>query len=321
MSGKTQKSGLNVNRRMPVVLTAAVLAFSTAKCGPEGPMGNNTPDVDSGVVQRDVVPSTDSRVNSDSGSSCNPRNLGEVPDFGRRGVRSPLVLNVRSGDMFRVRSVNSGSTPVTHTYRLTTYTHSDYLRSVNQTPSGELPAGVSPINVAYLEGLDSDCRPKTEGGRPVGYVFMTGDWSRTFTTLNAPFAGYQVTFQLRSASSSEAQFYIMRAADSISWNATGDLVTIPPNSSLDMSGFTLRSLGASRFRFGANGSSTVYDVSFARITKSGMIPDEQPVTAVSGDSLRYYVLAPSSGGVQQIYRFDVISRPEGLNVRVRTPAD
>lgn len=320
MSGKTQKSVRTENRHRSVVLTAAVLAFSTAKCGPEGPMGTNNPD--SGVVQRDANPPTDSRVNSDvSTSMCNPRDLGEVPDFGRRGVRSPLVLNVRSGDTFRMRSVTSGSTPVTHTYLLTTYSHADYLRSVNQTPSGELPSGASPINVAYLASVDSNCRQRYDGSRPIGYVFMTGDESTTFTTFNAPFAGYQVTFQLRSVSPTEAQFYIMRAADSIAWNPSTDSVTIPSGSAVDLSGFNLRSFGGSRFRFGANGSSTVFDVSFATITKSGMVPDQQSIAAVSGDSLRYYVLAPSSQGPEQLYRFDVTGRPEGLIVRVRAPAD
>lgn len=320
MSGKTQKSVRTENRRMPVVLTAAVMAFSTAKCGPEGPMGNNS-DVDSGVVPRDANPSTDSRVNSEvSTSMCNPRDLGEVPDFGRRGVRSPLVLDVRSGDTFRMRSVTSGSTPVTHTYRLTTYSHADYLRSVNQTPSGELPAGASPINVAYLASVDSNCRQRYDGSRPIGYVFMTGDWSRTFNVSSAPFAGYQVTFQLRSVSPTEAQFYIMRAADLAPWNASTDSINVPSGSSVDVAGFNLRFFGVSRFRFGENGSPTVYDVSFAKITKSGMVPDEQAVAAVSGDPLRYYVLAPS-GSSQQLYRFEVLTRPEGLNVLIRTPAD
>ncbi len=302
MSGKTQKSVRTENRRMPVVLTAAVLAFSTAKCGPEGPMGNNS-DVDSGVVPRDANPSTDSRVNSDSGQSqCSFRNVGMAPSM--LGARVPLVADLRNDEFFSFSYPSpTGGSPRTLNLHLRTYTRDEFVR-VNPNIARDvetLPPGSSPSMFAVMTAVNSTtCRPIVETSslgtsRTVSETFES---RRSFGSVRSVlFPGGMMVYPNR-IDSSGAQFYIM--TDYIrGWSVpSSHLVDTRSMTSVNCSDFMISPVGPSTLRIG---SDTINSFIYS-ITRGGMVPSSKEIVAYTDSSNPLHFALVNDGSSVNFYQ-------------------
>lgn len=305
MSGKTQKSVRTENRRMPVVLTAAVLAFSTAKCGPEGPMGNNS-DVDSGVVPRDANPSTDSRVNSDSGQSqCSFRNVGMAPSM--LGARVPLVADLRNDEFFSFSYPSpTGGSPRTLNLHLRTYTRDEFVR-VNPNIARDvetLPPGSSPSMFAVMTAVNSTtCRPIVETSslgtsRTVSETFESRD---SFGSVRSVlFPGGMMVYP-NSINSQGAQFFIMTDY-SRGWGIpTNHRVPATPSTTVACSDFMISPVGPMSLVIGQDTINS-YLVS---MTRAGMLPMPKEIEAFSDSSSSLHYALVGSGPSSVFYQLSV----------------
>lgn len=298
MSQRTLRSGNGINRHLPVAMSA-VLAFSTAKCGPEPGMNMGSTS-DAGLTV-DVQIRRDAGSTPDSRPSCNARDAGMVPSM--LGSRTPLVADARDDEVFSFNYRSSGGTLRSLTVRLDTYTRDQYAQ-INSNISRDmqtLPDGVSPALFAVLTAVDSTtCQPILDvtTRRTITQAFEGRD-SFGSTRSNLIPGGMMV--YPNSITSTGAQFFIMTDYTQGWATPVTHFVPTTPGSSVTCSDFTVTPLGQSSLRIGQDTINS-YVLS---VTRSGMMPLSKEIQAFSDSSTSpHYGLVDSPSG-QVFYQFGV----------------